>query len=240
MTGHMNLNKPFTVTVDNREFGLRNVASDLYHMITDPAGYLRQPVEPYLYEASLGDVVRTGCLWPKTKREVSRPWTKQKQIIPISARGAVEKDQSLWESFINAVGLTEHRASAFGQAMQAVNKWKDKKGYTAPGEFVYDADKDPYSKLTTALTYGSPGDARKQLDALTEGKSPADARKIAQHYRRSLAEHQFLTGSRAHEAEYVKTLDSAGKAQYDEAKSERRAMWQKFVKAWRSKYPAQQ
>lgn len=237
MTGNMNLNKPFTVTVNNREYGLRNVASDLYHMITDPAGYLRNRLNP-IYTRPALEMLSGRDAFGRKRTAGQQVLDEAKQIVPISARGAVEKDQSLWESFINAIGLTEHRASAFGQAMQAVNKWKRKKGYTEPGEFVYDADKDPYSKLTTALTYGSPGDARKQLDALTEGKTPLEARKIAAHYRRSLAEHPFLTGSRAHEQEYVKQLDSAGKAQYDEAKAERKAMWQKFVKAWRTKYPA--
>lgn len=239
MTGNMNLNKPFTVTVNNREYGLRNVASDLYHMITDPAGYLRNRLNP-IYTRPALEMLSGRDAFGRKRTAGQQVLDEAKQIVPISARGAVEKDQSLWESFINAIGLTEHRASAFGQAMQAVNKWKQKKGYTEPGEFVYDADKDPYSKLTTALTYGSPGDARKQLDALTEGKTPLEARKIAAHYRRSLAEHPFLTGSRAHEQEYVKQLDSAGKAQYDEAKAERKAMWQKFIKAWRSKFPATQ
>lgn len=239
MTGNMNLNKPFTVTVNNREYGLRNVASDLYHMITDPAGYLRNRLNP-IYTRPALEMLSGRDAFGRKRTAGQQVLDEAKQIVPISARGAVEKDQSLWESFINAIGLTEHRASAFGQAMQAVNKWKQKKGYTEPGEFVYDADKDPYSKLTTALTYGSPGDARKQLDALTEGKTPLEARKIAAHYRRSLAEHPFLTGSRAHEQEYVKQLDSAGKAQYDEAKAERKSMWQKFIKAWRSKFPATQ
>lgn len=239
MTGKMNLNKPFTVTVNYREYGLRNVASDLYHMITDPAGYLRNRLNP-IYTRPALEMLSGRDAFGRKRTAGQQVLDEAKQIVPISARGAVEKDQNWWESFINAIGLTEHRASAFGQAMQAVNKWKDKKGYTEPGEFVYDADKDPYSKLTTALTYGSPGDARKQLDALTEGKTPAEARKIAAHYRRSLEEHPYLTGSRAHEQEYVKSLDAGAKAQYDEAKAERKAMWQKFVKAWRSKFPATQ
>jgi hypothetical protein len=239
ITGKMNLSKPFSVTVDNREYGLRNVASDLYHMITDPAGYIRNRLNP-IYTRPVLEMLSGRDAFGRKRGAKQQALDEAKQIIPIGVRGAAERDQSLWESFINAIGLTEHRASAFGQAMKAINQWKEKKGYTAPGEFVYDSDKDPYSKLTTALTYGSPGDARKQLDALTAGKTPAEARKIAQHYRRSLAEHPYLTGSRAHEQEYIKSLDASGKAQYDEAKAERKAMWQKFVKIYRSKYPPQQ
>lgn len=239
LTGQVNWNRPFTVTYKDREYGLRNVASDLYHMITDPAGYLRNRLNPIYTRAAL-EMLSGRDAFGRKRTGGQQVLDEAKQIVPISGRGLVEKDQKFWESFINAIGLTEHRKSAFSDEMKDINKWKEKKGYTTPGEFVYDADKDPYSHLTSTLTYGSVKDARKELDKLVDGKTPAEARKVADHYRRSLKEHQFLTGSRAHEAEYVKGLDTAGKERYAEAKKERQAMWQKFVSAYRSKFPVKQ
>lgn len=236
MTGQVNWNRPFTVTYKDREYGLRNVASDLYHMVTDPAGYLRNRLNPIYTRAAL-EMLSGRDAFGRKRTGGQQVADELKQIVPISARGLVEKDQKMWESFINAIGLTEHRKSAFSDEMKDINKWKEKKGYTTPGEFVYDADKDPYSKLTSTLTYGSVKDARKELDKLVDGKTPAEARKVAEHYRRSLKEHQFLTSSRAHEAEYVKALDASGKERYADAKKERQAMWAKFVQAYRSKYP---
>jgi hypothetical protein len=238
MTGEMNLKKPFSVTYKNREYGLRNVASDLYHMITDPSGYLRNRLNP-IYTRPALEMLSGRDAFGRKRTAGQQALDEAKQIVPISGRGLVEKDQKLWESFVNAIGLTEHRASAWGQAMKDVNAWKEKKGYTEPGEFVYDADKDPYSRLTSALTYGSQAEVDRQLDRLL-GKaqgpmSNVQAKKIAEHYKRSLAGHPYLTGSKAHELEYVKGLDAAGKERYAAAKQERRAMWEKFVKAWQAR-----
>jgi hypothetical protein len=237
LTGQMNLSRPFSVTYKDREYGLRNVASDLYHMITDPAGYLRNRLNP-IYTRPVLEMLSGRDAFGRKRDVKQQALDEAKQIVPISGRGLVEKDQKLWESFVNAIGLTEHRRSAFGDEMKAVNDWKAKKGYTEPGEFVYDADKDPYSGLTRQLTYGDAADVRNQLDKLTAGKTPAEARRIADHYRRSLVQNKFLTGSRAHETEYLKGLSASDRQRYDAAKAERKAMWDKFVKAWRSKYPA--
>lgn len=238
MTGEMKLDPKhwFNVTYKGKEYGLRNVASDLMHMITDPSGYLRNRLNPIYTRAAL-EMLSGRDAFGRKRDAKQQALDEAKQIVPISGRGFVEKDQSAWEGLINAIGLTEHRASAFGSVMKDVNAWKEKKGYTNPGEFVYDADKDQYAGLTRKLTFGDVADARKALDKLTDGKTPAQARKIAEHYRRSLKDHQFLTGSRAHEAEYVKGLSASEKSQYDAAKAERAEMWDKFVKAYRSKYP---
>lgn len=239
LTGKTNMSPShiFSVGYNGKEYGLRNVASDLMHMVTDPAGYLRNRLNPIYTRAAL-EALSGRDAFGRKRSPGQQVLDEAKQIVPISGRGMVEKDQKLWESFVNAIGLTEHRKSAFSDVMKDINKWKDKKGYTSPGEFVYDSDKDPYVGITRELTSGSLADVRKQLDKLTEGKTPLEVGKIAQHYRKSLMEHRFLTGSRVHEQEYLKGLNPAEKQQYDEAKAERMAMWQKFVKAWRSKYPS--
>lgn len=229
----------FTVNYNGKEYGLRNVASDLVHMISDPAGYLRNRLNP-IYTRPMLEMLSGRDAFGRKRTAGQQALDEAKQIIPISGRGMVEKDQKLWESFVNAVGLTERRRSSFGDEMKAVNEWKDKKGYVQPGEFVYDQDKDPYAGLTRQLTFGDVAEARKALDKLTAGKTPAEARKIADHYRRSLVQNKFLTGSRAHEAEYLKGLSASDRQRYDDAKAERKAMWDKFVKAWRSKYPPTQ
>jgi hypothetical protein len=236
LTGKVNWSRPFTVTYNGKEYGIRNVASDLYHMVTDPEGYVRNRLNP-IYTRPLLEFLTGRDNFGRKRTKTQQMVDEAKQIIPISARGSVEKDQKLWESFLNAMGITERRRSAFSDVMKDVNAWKEKRGYTTPAEFVYDADKDPYHALTSELSAGSDSGVAKRLQSLVAGKSAAERNKILQHYRRSLRENQNLTGSRKHEAEYVKQLSAGARKDYEQAKAERRAMWDRFRKAWAARTP---
>lgn len=231
LTGRMNLTRPFTVTKDGKEYGMRNPASDIYHFITDPVGYLRNRLNP-IYTRPLLELATGRDQFGRKRTAGQELKDEVKQIIPLPARGLVEKQQTLVESLLNSTGITEHRKTAFADEMQKVNKWKESKGYTQPGEFIYDPDKDPYHPLTTQLSLGNDKKIGEELDKSLAGKNGAERAKVLQHYRRSLATQPHLTGSRKREAEYLKTLGPKDRADYQEAVQERRAMWQRFQRAW--------
>ena len=231
LTGSMNLSRPFTVTYNGKEYGMRNPASDIYHFITDPLGYVRNRLNP-VYTRPLLELANGRDQFGRKRTAGQQLSDEVKQVVPLPARGLVEKNQSVFESLLNSTGVTEHRKTAFGDEMQKVNKWKEAKGYTEPGEFVYDPDKDPYHSLTAQLSLASQGGAQKELNRLLEGKSGADRAKVFKHYQKSLATQPHLTGSKAHEREYLKSLGPAGVKAYHDAVDERKAMWQRFQKAW--------
>jgi hypothetical protein len=231
LTGTMNLSQPFTVTYKGKEYGMRNPASDIYHFITDPTGYIRNRLNP-IYTRPLLELANGRDQFGR-KRTAGQQLTDEiKQLVPLPARGLVEKSQTVLESLLNSTGITEHRRTAFGDEMQKVNKWKESMGYTEPGEFVFDPDKDPYHPLTSQLSLESDASALKELNRLVAGKSTAEQAKIFRHYKRSLATAPHLTGSKAHERQYINTLGPVEKRQYDDAIAERQDMWKRFQAAW--------
>ncbi len=237
LTGTMNLSRPFTVTYKGKEYGMRNPASDIAHFITDPLGYVRNRLNP-VYTRPLLELANGRDQFGRKRTFGQQLLDEVKQVVPLPARGLVEKNQTVLESLLNSTGITEHRRTAFGDEMQKVNKWKESKGYTEPGEFVYDPDNDPYHSFTSQLSLGSESGAQSELNKLVAGKSAAERAKIFKHYQRSLATQPHLTGSKAHEQQYLKSLGPADRAAYQEAVKERKAMWQLFRQAWSKKTKA--
>jgi hypothetical protein len=236
LTGETHLTRPFTVTYNGKEYGLRNPASDAWHLFSDPIGYFRNRLNP-TYTRPLLEAL-TGRDSFGRKRSAGQQLSDEvKQIVPIPLRGLVEKEQTFLESLLNSTGITEHRRTPFGDAMKDIAKWKQAKGYTEPGEFVYDPDKDPYHRLTSTLSSGSDSAARAQLQGLLAGKSKAEGVKVYQHYQRSLRANKFLTGSKAHDREYLSEAGPAARRTYEDAKLERQKMWGKFLRAWQAEHP---
>lgn len=234
LTGQVNWKRPFTVTYNDREYGLRNVASDLYHLVTDPSGYIRNRLNPIYTRAAL-EALSGRDAFGRRRTAVQQLADEAKTIVPISARGLTDREQRFWESFMNAMGLTERRRSSFSDAMKNVNAWKKKMGYENAGEFVYDADKDPYHPLTQELTFGNDERALAEVNKLVKGKSVKERLKIFDHYQRALGRARYLTGSKEKEAEYVKTLQGEELAQYKDALKERQQMWLRFQRVWNKK-----
>jgi hypothetical protein len=241
LTGKMDLSPKhiFSVTYNGKEYSLRNPAADIAHFVTDPIGYLRNRLNA-IYTRPLLELT-TGRDAFGRKRSYGQQLTDEiKQIVPIPLRGLVEKEQSVTESLLNSTGLTEHRRSDFTDVMKKINEWKAKRGYTEPGEFVYDPDKDPYHPLTSALSTGSKSQIQKRLTEYLAGKPPPEKAKIFKHYARSLLPNRPFTGSRAHEREYLNSLTENERADYARAREERLQMWQKFLSAWRLQDQIQQ
>lgn len=231
LTGQTRMDRPFTVTYKGHEYGLRNVASDLYKLVTEPNAYIRNRLNP-IYTRAIMEFVTGRDAFGRTRTKAQQLLDEAKTIIPISARGLVTKNQQWWESFMNAMGMTERQRTSFSDIMKKVNDWKAAKGYESPAEFVYDPDKDPYSDLTHELVLGSDQRATREINRLVQGKTPAEQFKVYDHFKRSLYQRRYLTGSKEHEKEFVDSLSPGDKKLYNEAKQERSEMWQRFVRAW--------
>lgn len=234
LTGQNHWDRPFTVTYKGREYGIRNVASDLYRLVTEPNVYLRNRLNP-IYTRAMVEFLTGRDTFGRKRTMAQQLMDEAKTVIPISTRGFGDRMQQWWEQFANAMGITERQRTAYSDIMKKINDWKQAKGYESPDEFVYDPDKDQYAILTHQLILGSDQQATAELNSLIQGKAPSEQKKIYDHYKRSLAGRRYLTGSKAHEKEYLDGLSSGDRLLYDEAMDERREMWQRFQKAWENR-----
>lgn len=234
LTGENHFDRPFTVTYKGREYGIRNVASDLYKLVTEPNAYIRNRLNP-IYTRAFIEFLTSRDAFGRTRTKAQQLLDEAKTIIPISLRGFGDKRQQWWESFANSMGIVERQRTAHSDIMRKINDWRKAKGYESAVDFVYDPDKDPYSVLTHQLTLGSDKHATAELNSLIQGKSFKEQQKIYDHYRSSLVERKFLTGSREHEKEFLSGLSKEDKQLYNDAIQERKQMWQRFQTAWRNR-----
>lgn len=117
-------------------------------------------------------------------------------------------------------GLKLDQAPSPSQRMAALaRQFDDAKGIRPSAEF-YAGDYEP---LTHALSIGNMDEAKKQLQIL-EGKKTKD--QIQKHYQQWPT--HPLTGSKAREAEFKRSLSPEQLTQYQRAVSDKRAIAQKF------------
>jgi len=107
-------------------------------------------------------------------------------------------------------------------------KWKDKNvPSTAPGEFIYDADKDQYRDIKQAVIYGEKEDIISESEKILGGQQ---AKIILMNNLFGWVTRPF-TGSKNNEEEWLKTLTKDQLAMYREAQSERGELADKLLSA---------
>lgn len=200
---HFETKNAFSVVYGKKSYSLRTVQGDILHAITEPGKFVYSRLNP-VYGRTVMEAI-TGRDYFGRKRTGSEQLEDlAKTAVPISLRGALNpREQNLFESFLNAMGITERRETASDDIYKLADAWKQKHGVQSPGEFIYDPDKDPYRRIKLALAYDTPQAAAQELSlAIKEGKTDWEkaSKYLSQYGNRPFA------GSKANDERFKTTL----------------------------------
>jgi hypothetical protein len=216
---HFEPKNAFNIIHNGRAYGLRTVQGDLIHAATEPGQFTNHRLNP-VYGRPLLEFV-TGRDYFGRKRSAG---DKLKDIaqtpIPISLKGAISgQEQTLFDSFLNSVGIVAKRDSASSDIAKLAEDWRKKNKVSGePGEFIYDAEKDKYRPIRLAAERGDVAVVRSEI-AKAIAKDGITENQVYQHFRK-MQSHNF-SGSRAHEQDFVDSLTADQKNIYADAKKER-------------------
>lgn len=216
---HFELENAFNVIRNGKAYSLRTVQGDIIHAATDPASFVRNRLNPVYGRTAME--IASGRDTFGRKRDMGQQATDAaKTVIPISARGLFSgREQSLAESLMNSMGVTEHRESATQRISQLADAWKAKnKVYGEPGEFIYDPDKDKFRNITLAARYSDAPSVRSEILKANQQGVPTSA--IVKHYNLS-AKHLFTGSTKANEEKFKASLTPDQRKQYQDALKER-------------------
>jgi hypothetical protein len=226
---HMERENAFNVLHNGKAYSLRTVQGDVLKAATDPEQFVRNRLNP-VFGRTAAEVV-TGRDYFGRKRNLAQQGEDlAEQTVPISVRGLFSgREQSLAESLLNSMGVTEHRDSATQRITELANSWKDKnKIVSEPGEFIYDPSKDKFRNMTLAARYGDTAAIRSEIIKAKEaGVTPEQ---IQKHYALS-AKHLFTGSTKANEEKFKASLTADQRKQYQDAVRERNSIASKISAA---------
>lgn len=228
---HFEPKNAFNIVYNGKAYSLRTVQGDLLHLATEPGRFTYTRLNPVF--GRTGMEFATGRDMFGRKRDLAEQAKDfATTAVPISLRGVLNpREQNLWESFLNAFGVTERRSSPVQTISKLVQDFKSKnKIGQQPGEFIYDPEKDPFRPITQAATYSDTATTAKEIgNAVKQGNVTKE--QIKAHFLRYAT--SPFTGSRKHDSEFVKTLTADEKKIYQDALAERRNVLKKFNEAYR-------
>lgn len=215
---HWEKENALSLVLGGRSYSLRTVQGDIMHLIGDPQRFAYNRLNPAIGRTAFEFLTSRDSFG--RKRDLVQQAKDFATIgVPISLRATGE--QHLFESFLNAVGITNRRWDAIVQMYKVAEKYKR----PAPVEFIYDPEKDPFRPLKQALTYGSAGDASLEVQKLVREGGYTLA-KLDEHFR-NYSRAPF-TGSAAGDRAMLKDLSETRKKLYGEAVAEKKAMFEKW------------
>jgi hypothetical protein len=226
---HLEPKNAFNIVHNGKSYGLRTVQGDLIHLATEPGQFVNHRLNPVFAKPALE--FATGRDYFGRKRSAS---DKLKDLaltpVPISLRGIYSgQEQSLLESFFNSAGIVTKRDSPSSDMANLADEWKKaNKVSPEPGEFIYDADKDPYRSIRLAAERGDIAAMRSEVEKAKAAGLTTE--KIRQHFRLSSA-HNFA-GSAANEKKFVESLTADQKKIYRDAREERKRIRENVIKAF--------
>lgn len=227
---HFEKRNMFSVIYKNRAYSLRTVQGDVLHMLAEPVKFLMHRLNP-VFGRTLFEVGTGRDEFGRSRDAVQQLQDFASTIVPISLRGILNpSEQDIFESFLNSIGITERRASSVKLIYDLADDYKKANHIRqAPGEFIYDPDKDPYRGVKQAATFGSPDDVLSEVKkAIVKGTKKAD---MERHFR-TLANAPF-SGKQTEEPKFIKTLTADQKKIYDDAITERKQAFKAVEQALR-------
>lgn len=225
---HYEPKNAFNVIYKGKSYGLRTVQGDLIHAATDPGKFVNHRLNPTYGKPALE--FATGRDYFGRKRDAGQKLQDLAMTpIPIAARGMLSgQEQTLLESFLNSIGAVVKRDSPSSDIAVLAAEWKkENKIATGPGEFIYDADQDPYRPIKLAAERDDEAGARSEIaKAINEGMKRSQ---IIQHFK--LSEKHRFAGSAANERKFLESLTEDQKKIYQDAKAERRRIRELVTRA---------
>lgn len=227
---HWELKNAFNVVYNGRSYGLRTVQGDLIHAVTDTGKFANHRLNPVYAKPAL-EFLTGRDYFGRERDAAAKLKDLATTIVPISMRGPFTgQEQTLLESFLNAFGFVVKRDSPSSDMTELAKQWRrDNKVKSEPGEFIYDADKDPYRKIKLAAERGDEGAVRTEIgEAIKAGLKRSD---ISKHF--ALSEKHYFAGSPKNERKFVESLNADQRKIYDDAREERKRIKALVLKALR-------
>jgi hypothetical protein len=209
---HLEPKNAFSIIYKNHSYTLRSVPGDIIHLISDPRSFSYHRLSPIVGRGLVEGI--TG----RDSRGVKKDPGEQavdmaKNIVPISFKNS--KDQKLWESALNAIGVVTRRDDAIQQISEKAKLFMNDQGKKSAFEFVYDPKKDTYLQLRNLLANDDIEGARKEYLKLIETENSKAIEKSFKNYY-----NKTITGSKEMESKFLSTLSKAEREKYDEARVE--------------------
>lgn len=190
----------FSVVRSNNSYSLRTVQGDVLHLLERPVQFWMSRLNPVYGRTAME--LATGRDWFGRKRSMpEQAWDAASNIVPISLRSS--RERTMWESMLNAFGVTARRYNDVDDAFKLAQKWKAAHGVQERGEFIYDPDKDPLRALKIALVRQDEAGATKEIQRLLQSKATTIG-KLNDYFNRYAS--MPFTGSRAHDRQWKATL----------------------------------
>lgn len=201
---HWEKENAFNIIYNDHAYGLRTVQGDLLHLISKPGQFWYHRLNPTVTRP-LMEIISGRDYFGRQVGIGDVLLDELKTIIPISLRGAFEgKEQNMFESALNAMGITTRRYNAITQAYDLARKWREEsKTRPEPGEFIYDPEKDPLRRLKLSLQHEHTPDAVKEISDLVQSGAYT-VPQLREHFKR-YAESQFA-GSKKNQKAFMASL----------------------------------
>ncbi len=229
---HFEPENAFSVVYGNHAYGLRTVQGDILHLLERPLQFWLTRLNP-VYGRTLLELV-TGRDYFGRKRSVPEIlWDSVSNLQPIATRNSQER--KLLESIYQSFGGNIRRYNATDDAFKLAAKWKAKHGIGEPGEFIYDAAKDPLRPLKLALVSNDDGLAAKEIKNLLG--AGYNRKRLMNYFKRYQT--MPFTGSRANDFKWKKELGEDDRKTVEVAADHKRAVGRLFFEAL-GKYDAAQ
>lgn len=223
---HLEPENLFNVVKGNTRYSLRTVQGDVLHAITRPLSFWLNRLNP-VYSRTLLELISQRDQFGR-KRDLRQILGDTVSTVrPIALRSS--REQSLLQSIWNAFGVTARRYDDVQEARKLADDWKKKnKVREAPGEFIYDSDKDPLRPLKLALSDNDDGGAVAEIRKVLQGKVMT-LPKMDDYFRR-YAKANF-TGSAFNERKWMQSLSADDRKTVQAAQQHRQAMLRLYYQA---------
>lgn len=218
----------FSVVYKGHSYGLRTVQGDILHLLEEPTRFWLHRLHPLTTKPVMqllthrDEFGRQRTAWQTLGDTI-------KNIIPISMRNS--REQKLWESMLNAFGVTERRYNEVSNVYRLASEWR-KKNNIAPelGEFIYNPDKDVYRPIRLALLEHDVQGAKTEIRKAVES-GVVTRQKLNEHFRNYLR--SPFSGSRRNEKAFYQSLNPDQKKTYEAALEEKRRIRETYNEAAR-------
>lgn len=222
----------FDVRVGERWWGIRSIVGDLRHLWDRPRQFWEVRLNPLYARTALAALSGRDPRGHKFTGITDFAADIGKQFVPIHLGALTRDDQKLWESFAQSIGAQTWKGSATAEIHRVAQDWRKAKGITDSTEILAGFD-SPYRKARLALEFNDPrkfGEALQEIEAnLHARKDPSPRKTIESNFKRYYA--MPFSGNNRLETNFRSSLDARDRKLYQEAQTERKALYQKF-KSW--------
>lgn len=225
--------KPFTVIVGDKEYGLRTIAGDIQHLLHDPRQFIYNRLSPIV---RMGTEFATG----RDDRGIKREHIEQlKDLLSWLAPISLEKlnplsdrktEQTTLETLAKSSGVFMFDTGPNKEIRQKAFDWKKSTGNQSKEEKAGLIMASDYKDLRVALERNDAKDAAEQYGKLiASGKTPA---RIFAYFQGAID--RPITGSAKLEKQFRNSLSESEKAIYDSARKQRLETYERLVKMARA------